>query len=197
MSIRVAARHACAALLISAALAGCMAPFEFRAEASRVTSASPQDEFAESAALRQRYGAARPSGAPSIRVQSDGMHYTRKVVSSAAWRDEDGIWTVSTVGEETSGVLTIDTVALPEAIRRLTPEESRALDRLLGEASLYRERPRSTGIEGRGSPVHVMEINPEGRAPLTILWTGRLRGRVGEAADIIMGPINPMRLFID
>ncbi len=144
-------------------------------------------EIEQSLALRARYGVAAPEAREIIRVDSIAVHHTRTEWSTIAWRDTAGLWRISAVGEDgPGGLLPIEKSLLPERIRTLPARDGRALDRLLRSDGLYRETVRRTGDIGIGAFVHVMEIvTPTGKT--VVRWDGRLRGRTGHVADIVLG----------
>lgn len=169
------------------ALSACSTDDVFRASAMRLAPQQPFSDVAESMALRQAGALDLSAETPVILVQSTGIHHTRKMFSTVATRGPDGAWSISTIGQETSGLLIMEPRTIPETSRSLTPDQGRTLDRLLGSQALFSQRPKSTGRLGIGSPEHVMEIGtPERR--LVVRWTGRLERRAGEIADIILGP---------
>jgi len=144
-------------------------------------------DIEQSLALRARYGVATPEAREIVRIDSVAVHHIRTEWSTIAWRDAAGLWRISAVGEEgPGGLLTIEKRLLPETIRTLPARDGQALDRLLRSHGLYRETVRRTGEIGIGAPFHVMEIvTPVGRT--VVRWTGRLRGRTGHVADIVLG----------
>jgi hypothetical protein len=75
---------------------------------------------------------------------------------------------------------------LPQETNRLGPAESAALDRLLRGRAFYGQRPARQRQAEIGAYMHPMEsVTPQGHVVLR--WTGRLRGRSGRIADLIMG----------
>ena len=144
-------------------------------------------EIEQSLALRARYGVVTPEAREIIRVDSIATHHIMTERSTIAWRDAAGLWRISAVGEDgPGGLLPIEKRLLPETIRTLSAREGRALDLLLQSDGLYRETVRRTGDIGIGAPSHVMEIvTPVGRT--VVRWNGRLRGRAGHVADILLG----------
>jgi hypothetical protein len=144
-------------------------------------------EIEQSLALRARYGVVIPQAREIIRVDGIGTHHVMTEWSTIAWRDAAGLWRISAVGEDgPGGLLPIERRLLPETIRTLPVREGRALDRLLRSDGLYRETVRRTGEIGIGAPFHVMEIvSPSGRT--VVRWNGRLRGRTGHVANIVLG----------
>ena len=147
----------------------------------------PAPEIERSLALRARYGVVAPEAREIIRIDSVGVHHIMTEWSTIAWRDAAGLWRISAVGENgPGGLLPIERKLLPETIRTLPAREGRALDRLLRSHGLYREAVRRTGKIGIGAPFHAMEIvTPSGRT--VVRWNGRLRGRSGHVADLVLG----------
>lgn len=154
--------------------------------AMRSTSA-PFAAIAESLSLRQRLGAGAPQTASSVYVETSAVHHTRVLFSTIATRSEDGVWSVSTVGEETSGLLKINPRPIPERTKQLSAEEGRVLDRLVASPGVFHENPRSVEFEGVGIPEMTMEIvTPNGRT--VIRWRGELKGKAGDVANLVLGP---------
>lgn len=175
------------ATVLVIALSGCVStPSGLAPTASTSRATAPFSEITESLAIRQRYGLDLSESRPSVLIQSMGIHHTRRVFSTVATRNIEGVWVISSVGEETSGLLRMEPTLIPETIRQLTPVEGRALDTLIGSRALYRETRRVDGRLGVGSPEHVMEIVGTSDR-VVVSWTGRLRGRAGQIADLILG----------
>ncbi|HEX8667279.1 MAG TPA: hypothetical protein VF727_02780 [Allosphingosinicella sp.] len=83
-------------------------------------------------------------------------------------------------------MLRIEHRIIPEERKTLLTQDSRQLDRLLARASLFREKsPRQRDV-GVGAAFHTMEITTPHHHTV-IRWTGRLRGKTGAVADLIMG----------
>lgn len=144
-------------------------------------------ETRQSLALRARYGVPVPQSSAKVYVYSVAAHHTRTEWSTIAWRNADGAWAVSQMGEEgPGGLLAIEPRLLPQTAKKLSAREGLYLDQLLRAKGLYREAPRRSGEVGVGAPFHVMEIvGDEGRT--VVRWNGRLRGRAGLVADIVLG----------
>lgn len=176
------------AVVCLAAVSGCLSATSGPPSFARVeTNAPPLSDVSESVALRQKYALPIPENEPFIFVESVGIHHTRQIFSTIASRDHSGMWTVSVVGEESSGLLTMEPTLIPEVRRTLTPQEGRVLDRLMASRNLY-SLPLSYGHGqiGVGSPEHTMEIAAGGRR-LVVHWNGKLRGPAGQIADIVIG----------
>lgn len=171
---------------LAIALSACASSSGPTSFADRLPSSHPLSELSESVTLRQRYGLRMNPEMPAIYVQSVSVHHTRVLFSTFATRGEDGLWSVRTMGEETSGLLVIEARAIPERTQHLTEEQSRALDRLLASDALYTRSPRSSGTFGVGSPQHIMEIAGSDRRTV-VKWNGKLLGAAGQIADIVIG----------
>lgn len=175
------------AVVLLVAVSGCLSTTTGQQAVARIeATAAPWSHVAESVRLREKYSLPIPENEPIIFVESVGLHHTRRVFSTIASRDQSGAWTVSVVGEESSGLLRMEPTLIPERLRTLTQQEGEALDRLLASRSLYSRSPYSTGQIGVGSPEHVMEIDAAGRR-LVVRWNGKLRGASGQIADIVIG----------
>ncbi|RYF31451.1 MAG: hypothetical protein EOO23_02495 [Comamonadaceae bacterium] len=175
------------AALMLAVTACASSPPAVRATATRVADPAALNEVAEGLAVRSKYGAAFPSGSTFIVVQSTSQHHTRIVRAVLASRRDDGVWTLSAVGEESSGLVQMTPTPTEGSSRTLTGSQGRSLDRLLTGNEVFRGPVVSRGDLYVGSPEHIMEIaTPHGRT--VIRWTGQLVGEPGEIADIVLGP---------
>jgi len=172
---------------LASALTSCL--FALLSVAAPIGSVAPRPpEIVESLALRAAYGVPSPQGSATVYVHSIAVHHTRTDWSTIAWRGADGVWSVSVMGQEGPGGLLRDIKKspIPEEVRTLSAREGRSLDRLLADRALYRETPRHGAVTGVGAPYHIMEIvSPEGT--LVVRWDGRLRGRGGHVADLVLG----------
>ncbi len=84
------------------------------------------------------------------------------------------------------GLLAIEKRLTFNAEAALPAAEGRRLDALLRERGLYAEKPRRTGSATVGGASHVMEIvAPTGH--VVVRWEGRLEGRLGGVADMVLG----------
>jgi hypothetical protein len=136
--------------------------------------------------LRRRLGIRDPEGPSVIYVHSEAAHHLTDEYTRVATRGADGRWTIVLIGEERSGILQIEPRPLPQETTALGPADSAALDRLLHLRALYNQRPPREREAALGAYVHAMEIvTPRGH--VVMRWTGRLRGRLGRVADLIMG----------
>lgn len=136
--------------------------------------------------LRERLGVQSHTSSSTIWVFSEAAHHTHETFARVATRDEQGLWSVSGVGEEGPALLRIEQRIIPEERKTLSIQDSRQLDRLLARDSLFLEKsPRQRDV-GVGAAFHTMEIITPDRHTV-IRWTGRLRGKTGAVADLIMG----------
>lgn len=143
-------------------------------------------EIKDSIALRARYNVATPNIEPVIYVDSIAVHHTRDEQAAVASRDADGHWHVSAVVEEGPGLLKLEQHLVSNDTRPLSDSEGRKLDELLRQADLYREKSQLRDPPGVGGFIHTMEIDtPAGHT--VIKWTGRLLGKAGAVADLIIG----------
>lgn len=170
-----------------AALAFALAALPLGAASMQAGDTGLSEGTRQGLALRARYGIAAPSGIVTISIDSIAVHHTSEEYSLIAWRDAAGVWTMSSVGEDGPGLLSIPRTIIPETGRVLTPAESRALDRLIATPGLYRELPPKPPRDiGVGAPFHSMEIvTPQHH--LVMPWMGRLKGKAGRIADLLMG----------
>ena len=170
-----------------AALACALAALPLGAAGMQASTTSLSEGTRQGLALRARYGIAAPTGIVTISIDSIAVHHTSEEYSLIAWRDAAGVWTMSGVGENGPGLLPIPREIVPETRRTLTPAESQALDRLIGMRGLYRELPPKPPRDiGVGAPFHSMEIVTP-RHHLVMPWMGRLKGKAGRIADLLMG----------
>lgn len=175
------------AVVFSIALSGCLSPTSATpALAPQAPAPIPSSQFAETVALRQKYDLAIPTDAPVVFVESTRIHHTRQVFSTIATRDRAGVWTISQIGEETAGLLRIEPRLIPEKVRTLTPQEGATLDRLIGRAVPYSQQRDPSTPPGIGAAFHTMEVVGTDRR-VVYQWTGRLNGRPGEIADLVIG----------
>ena len=170
-----------------AALAIALAPLPLGAASIQASNTSLSEGTRQGLALRARYGIAAPAGIVTISIDSIAVHHISEEYSLIAWRDAAGVWTMSSVSEDGPGLLSIPRTIIPETRRLLSPAESRTLDRLIGMPGLYRELPPKPPRDiGVGAPFHSMEIATP-RRHLVLPWMGRLKGKAGQIADLLMG----------
>jgi len=171
-----------------AALALALAPLPLGAATRQASDTSLSEGTRQGLALRARYGIAAPVGIVTISIDSIAVHHISEEYSLIAWRDAAGVWTMSQVGENGPALLAILREIIPETKRELSPAESQALDRLVGMRDLYREQPpKPPRYIAIGAAFHSMEIVTP-RHHLVLPWTGRLEGKAGQIADLLMGP---------
>jgi hypothetical protein len=143
-------------------------------------------EIKDSIALRARYDVPTPEAEPVIYVDSMSVHYLREEQATVATRDADGHWRVSAVVEEGPGLLKVEQHLVSNDVRSLSDSESHQLDVLLKGVDIYRERSRPSDYPGPGVMSHAMEINTSA-GHMVIRWIGRLRGKAGAVADLVIG----------
>jgi hypothetical protein len=144
-------------------------------------------EITQSIELRSRHNVPTPEGEPVIYVDSISVHHTRDEESAVATRDAAGHWHVSVVIEEGPGLLKVEQRLISNDARTLSDAEGRQLDELLRHADLYRESPERPEASAVGAMFHTMEIDTSA-GHTVIRWTGRLRGKAGTIADLVIGP---------
>ena len=137
--------------------------------------------------LRERYNLPKPTGTSVVAVDSVAVHHLRSEGSTVVWRDESGQWRWDQAIEiGPGGLLAVDRKLESHEAKALTAAEGRLLDKLIRSRTLYSEPLRRTGRVGIGAPFHVMSIDtPFGRRMLRC--DGRLRGKAGALADIVLG----------
>jgi hypothetical protein len=137
--------------------------------------------------LRDRYQAPKPVAANIIYVDSVAVHHVYSEASTVVWKDEAGRWKRSQVIEEgPGGLLQIGRRLELNVITILPSAAAKSLDQLIKDTELYNGKVRRTGKIGIGATFHVMAIvTPYGRT--TVEWDGRLRGKTGAVADIVLG----------
>lgn len=141
-----------------------------------------------SLALRQRYGISVPTSSSMIMVDSVVLHYMKSEYSTVAWQSADGSWEISRVGENgPGGLIRMDPELIPENHNRVADDDSARLNRLLSDKSLYSENSRfSAPKDAVGVGMHTMEITTPSNH-VVVRWVGRLKGRAGKIADIVLG----------
>jgi hypothetical protein len=140
----------------------------------------------QSLEIRARYNIPTPESEVAIYVDSVSVHHLREEQSAVATRDADGHWHVSAVVEEGPGLLNVEPHLVSNDTRTLSDTEGRQLDELLAQDDLYRERWESRETPAVGAMFHTMEIDtPAGH--MVIWWFGRLGGKAGTVADLVIG----------
>lgn len=137
--------------------------------------------------LRDRYSLPKYIGGTAIYVDSVAVHHDYTETSTIVWKDTAGEWQRSQVIEVgPGGLLDIERKLVSNETSSLTNVQAERLDRLIRRADLYNSEVHRTGEIGIGAPRHVMAIvTPFGRT--TMEWDGRLRGKSGAVADIVLG----------
>ncbi len=135
--------------------------------------------------LRARLGVTLPRSDSMIIVYGVAQHHTRSEWSVIAWRSPNGTWTVERAGEESSGLLRVKPHALPSSKKILTGSEAAQLDRLIKDKDVFREAVQAgeVSVGGFGSTMEI--VTPKGKR--TVDWVGRLTGKLGEIADLVIG----------
>jgi hypothetical protein len=144
-------------------------------------------EITASFELRDRYKLPKHLNITAIYVDSVAVHHVRNETSTIVWKDDNGKWQRSRATEiGPGGLLPVEPRLEFREETSLTDVEARALERLIRERDLYSGRVRRTGQIGIGAPEHTMTVVTSfGRT--TVKWGGRLRGKSGAVADIVMG----------
>ncbi len=144
-------------------------------------------EISRSLELRERNRISTPESSTIIYISSVSVHHTYNEASTIAWRDDAGHWRWSQASETSpGGLLQMERELLYFRERDMSPSESQALNRLIQSDGLYRGEVETTGKIGVGAPMHWMSVvSPYGQ--VTVNWSARLRGDVGEIADMLLG----------
>lgn len=144
-------------------------------------------EIKQGLSMRESWHIDPPHCESEIYVQSVGVHHVRTDQSTIACKNNVGIWAITQVAQDgPGGLLAIKKTLTLRAETKLSLADSRKLELLLSQRSLYAETVRRTGRLEIGAPSHVMQIvSPTGS--VVARWDGRLRGRLGEVADIVLG----------
>jgi hypothetical protein len=137
-------------------------------------------------ALRSRLGIHLPTSDTMVIIYAVAQHHTRTEWSVVAWRSEDGNWTIERGGEESSGLLSIQPHLMRRSKATLSAGDAAKLDHLLRQRDVYREKVTG-GKPAVGGYFNQMEIITPERS-LSANWTGRLVGKLGRIADIVIGP---------
>lgn len=137
--------------------------------------------------LRDRYKLPTHLGVPAIYVDTVAVHHLRSETSTIVWKDDNGRWQRTRASEiGPGGLLPVKPQLQSREETSLTDVEAHSLERLIRDRDLYSGKVRRTGQFGIGSPVHTMAIVTSfGRT--TVKWEGRLRGKNGAVADIVLG----------
>lgn len=144
-------------------------------------------EIKQSLSMRESWHVDVPHCQVTIYEQSVAVHHIRTDQSTIACRNDIGIWTISQIAQDGPGGL----LAIQKSLSRRTETrpasaDAQKLDGLLSQRSLYAEAVRRTGGPEIGAPFHVMQIvSPAGS--VVVRWNGRLLGRLGQVADIVLG----------
>jgi hypothetical protein len=137
-------------------------------------------------ALRARLGITLPHSDSMVIVRGVAQHHTKFEWSVVAWRSRTGTWTVERAGEESSGLLKLGPQAIPSTKKILTVSEAAQLERLIKDRDVLKEVVVKTGQLSVGGYQSMMEIiTPRGKR--TVSWVGRLTGKLGAIADVVIG----------
>jgi hypothetical protein len=136
-------------------------------------------------ALRARLGITLPRSDSMLIVYGVAQHHTKSEWSVIAWRSPSGTWTIERAGEESSKILRVQRHALPSSRKVLTQSEAAKLDRLIKDKDVFRETVQGgkVSIGGFGSTMEIITR----RSTRTVNWVGRLTGKLGEIADLVIG----------
>lgn len=137
-------------------------------------------------ALRSRLGVALPAAGTMIIIYGVAQHHTRIEWSVVASRSKDGKWVVERAGEEGPGLLQIDPRPLSVSKMTLPADKATALDRLLSDRKAYREKVAGGDLAIGGYASEMEIITPKHTRKVD--WTGRLVGKLGQIADLVIGP---------
>ncbi|MDQ0466677.1 hypothetical protein QO010_004473 [Caulobacter ginsengisoli] len=162
-----------------------LAALSFAPAARAGTSVETLDpEIVRGLGVFERYGRTPPTGDSIIYLHGEAAHHSTIEFMTVAARDAAGRWTISTVGEERSGMLEIKPGKIMDKTGVLAAGDAEALDALLALPELYQEQDSMREPPG-GGLMRMMEIHsPNGR--LVIRWTNRLGGKAGEVAVLVL-----------
>lgn len=146
-------------------------------------------------ALRSRLGVELPHAETLVIVYGVAQHHTRTEWSVVAWRERNGRWKVQRAGEESGGLFKIDRHALAGSTKVLGATESAELDGLVNDPEVYREALQGGDPPVGGFASQMEIITPKRRRAAD--WEGRLAGRLGEIADLVIGAGLPERFSSD
>jgi len=115
------------------------------------------------------------------------VHHIHYEASTIVWKDAAGRWQRSQAVESGPGdLLTVSRKLDSSETETLTESDVQSLDSLIKDPSLYSGEVQRAGKVEIGAAFHVMAIStPYGRT--TVKWDGRLLGKSGEVADIVLG----------
>jgi hypothetical protein len=166
-------------------LAACVTPAV--AQANKNFSGTSAPELMNGFELRDRYNLPKHLGETAIYIDSVSVHHVRSEASTIMWKGAAGKWQRSQVVEiGPGGLLTIPRKLESNETRTLTAAEAQSVERLIKDPGLYSGEVQRTGELTVDSWFHVMEIiSPYGRT--TLKWDGRLLGKSGEIADVMLG----------
>lgn len=112
-------------------------------------------------------------------------HHLTEEWSIVAWRQGDGRWSLDRAGLTTSGLLQVQPRVEPVTHGLLSVSQGARLEGLISNNGLYRQPVRS-GQPAVGGTAWQMEIVTPTHHK-TVGWAGRLRGKLGSIADLILG----------
>lgn len=142
-------------------------------------------ETREGFILRSRNHIPGRTAATAIYLHSISMRQVREESSTIATRNDDGGWTVGTMGETGPAAKIIKLRVTGEKLRQLSKADASALDALLGDDALYLTVSTVPAEPDNSATYRTMEIVTPGHR-VVVRWTGSLAGKAGRVADLIV-----------
>jgi hypothetical protein len=150
--------------------------------AGTVMSAETKETFI----LRSRNHIPGRMAATAIYLHSISFRQIREEYSTIATRDDDGHWTVGTMGEVGPAARKVKLRVIPEKLRTLSKTDAAALDALLHDDALYLTASSLPAEPDNSATYHTMEIVTPGHR-VVVRWIAPLAGVAGRVADLISG----------
>ncbi|MDH7974827.1 hypothetical protein QH494_21780 [Sphingomonas sp. AR_OL41] len=141
-------------------------------------------ETKEQFILRSRYHIPGRTAATVVYLHSLALRDIREEYSSIATRNDDGSWTVGTMGEIGPAAKAIKLRVVPEKLRRLSKADGAALDALLADEALYLTASTLPVEPDNSATYRTMEIVTPGHR-VVVRWIGALEGKAGRVADLV------------
>ncbi len=141
-------------------------------------------ETKEGFILRSRNHIPGRMAATAIYLHSIALRQVREEFSTIATRNDDGSWTVGTMGETGPAAKMIKLRVTPEKLRKLSKADASALDALLDDAALYLTASTLPVEPDNNATYRTMEIVTPGHR-VVVRWTGALSGKAGNVVDLI------------
>jgi hypothetical protein len=141
-------------------------------------------ETKESFILRSRNHVPGRMADSAIYLHSISIGQIRQEYSTIATRNDDGSWTVGTMGETGPAAKMVKIRVIPEKLRTLSKADAAALDLLLGDDALYLTASTLPAEPDNSATYRTMEIVTPGHR-VVVRWIGALTGKAARVADLI------------